>query len=273
MATRNTANRNSTKRALTEAVAGERSLTARSVLASTLLGTDPPVLPTRRLVRVAELFGVSDNAARVALSRMHTNGEVVSVEVGWALTGHLLERRERLLEGRRADLTPRAWLDGRWTMAVVVVAGRSAGERTALRAAFTRAHYGEYRDGLWTRPNTVPRPELGDLADHVAWWIAEPDEDATELTERLFDVRGWTRRAIDLTRRMDLVAPALAAHDTSALASAFVVSAAVLRHLAADPRLPTQLLPEEWPGETFRASFLSWDRTFQSLLGRWQRTP
>ena len=39
---------------------GGRPLTARSVIASTLLGVDPPRLPTQALVRSGELFGLSE---------------------------------------------------------------------------------------------------------------------------------------------------------------------------------------------------------------------
>ncbi len=38
-------------------------LTARSVLASALLGMDPPELPVAQLVRLADLFGFSENRA------------------------------------------------------------------------------------------------------------------------------------------------------------------------------------------------------------------
>ena len=49
-------------------------LTARSVLASALLGMDPPELPVAQLVRLTGLFGISENGARVALSRMVAAG-------------------------------------------------------------------------------------------------------------------------------------------------------------------------------------------------------
>ncbi len=51
-------------------------LTARSVLASALLGEDPPELPVAHLVHLAGLFGINENRARVALSRMVAAGEV-----------------------------------------------------------------------------------------------------------------------------------------------------------------------------------------------------
>ena len=54
------------------------ALTARSVIASTLLGTEPPRLPGRVLVRVGELFGITEGTIRTALSRMVASGELTS---------------------------------------------------------------------------------------------------------------------------------------------------------------------------------------------------
>ena len=50
-------------------------LTARSVLASVLLGTDPPWLPTPLLVRTTALFGISEGSTRTALSRLVAAGD------------------------------------------------------------------------------------------------------------------------------------------------------------------------------------------------------
>src|SRR4051812_37910406 len=91
-------------------------LTARSVLASVLLGTEPSWLPTPRLVRTAELFGISEGTARTALSRMSAAGEVEGLEGGYRLVGRLAERGERQAASRAASTRP--W-DGTWELAVV----------------------------------------------------------------------------------------------------------------------------------------------------------
>jgi phenylacetic acid degradation operon negative regulatory protein len=58
----------------------DRRLTARSVVASTLLGTSPPRLPVGVLVRAAELFGISEGTTGVAWTRMAAAAELVAVD-------------------------------------------------------------------------------------------------------------------------------------------------------------------------------------------------
>ena len=75
---------------------GMPPLTARSVMASALLGMDPPELPVAQLVRLTGLFGISENRARVALSRMVAAGEATSDGAGhYRLAGHLVDRQAR----------------------------------------------------------------------------------------------------------------------------------------------------------------------------------
>ncbi|MGH3554092.1 MAG: PaaX family transcriptional regulator C-terminal domain-containing protein, partial [Mycobacterium sp.] len=72
---------------------GNRPLSARSVLATALLGADQPRLAVGQLVAMASLFGISAGAARTCLWRMVSNGELASDNGTYALAGHLLERR------------------------------------------------------------------------------------------------------------------------------------------------------------------------------------
>ena len=65
-------------------------------MASALLGMDPPELPVAQLVRLTGLFGISENRARVALSRMVAGGEATSDGAGhYRLAGHLADRQSR----------------------------------------------------------------------------------------------------------------------------------------------------------------------------------
>src|SRR5580704_14918774 len=103
---------------------GNTPLTARSVLASALLGSEPPELPVAHLVHLAGLFGINDNRARVALSRMVAAGEASTDGNGrYRLAGRLLDRLGRQAASRRGRTGP--W-HGSWRLVVVTTSGRSA---------------------------------------------------------------------------------------------------------------------------------------------------
>jgi phenylacetic acid degradation operon negative regulatory protein len=226
-------------------------------LLSTLLGLDPPVLAVRRLVETASLFGIADGAARTALSRMVSAGEVVADEGRYRLTGRLLDRQRRQDEGRRPRTT--RW-NGRWRMAVITADRRSASDRADLRAALTRLRLAEWREGVWLRPDNLDVTPTGVSAEHCSWLVADLDD-----VPALWDLDGWAKEARDL---LDELATAPTIDD---LAPGFVLSAAVLRHLAADPLLPPALLPAHWPGDDLRSTYDGWDRAYRRLLAEWHR--
>jgi phenylacetic acid degradation operon negative regulatory protein len=239
---------------------GLRALTARSIVASTLLGMRPPELSAQLLVRSGELFGVAEGTTRTALSRMLNAGELVADEGRYRLAGHLLERQARQEASRHPRL--RARWDGGWRSAVVVAERRSASERTALRTAMTRARYGELREGVWLRPhNLVDGPPD---VDGVTWFDARPD-DPREVARRLWDLDAWADRADRLRGAMT---PSV---EESQLARAFELSAAVLRHLQSDPLLPDRLLPPRWPGDELREEYERFDASFKATWRTWFR--
>lgn len=235
-----------------------RALTARSVLLSTLLGLDPPVLPVGRLVETAGLFGIAEGTARTALSRMAAAGEVAADDGRYRLTGRLLDRQRRQDEGRRPRM--RRW-NGRWRLAVITTDRRSAADRAELRAALGRLRLAEWREGVWARPDNLDLTPAGLAAAHCSWAVAE-----LEGPPALWDVDAWAEEARSLLGELG-EAPTI-----GTLAPGFVLSAAVLRHLAADPLLPPQLLPDHWPGEELRAVYDDWDRSYRALLATWHRS-
>src|SRR5579864_5614971 len=109
----------------------ERPLTARSVLASTLLGATPPALPVAQLVHVAGLFGINENRARVALSRMVATAEATTDGSGvYRLAGHLLERQQRQAASRAGH---RGRWSGEWFMVALTGTGTAAEDRGRRR--------------------------------------------------------------------------------------------------------------------------------------------
>jgi phenylacetic acid degradation operon negative regulatory protein len=242
-------------------------LTARQIVASTLLGVDPPRLPSRQLVRAGELFGIAEGATRVALSRMVRAGELVATDGWYELAGHLLEHQARQAEGRHPRLLP--W-SGDWCLDIVRGDRRPAAERTALRTAMRGLRYAEQREGVWTRPDNLDPERLPDArsvrdaqCDSLA---ARPRTvDARSLAERLWDLEAWSTAGRGFLRALDASRARLDRGDRAELAAGWELSAAVLRHLLADPLLPAELLPAEWPGDGLRTLYDGYDFTFKRV--------
>ena len=232
-----------------------RPLTARSIVASTLLGVRPPRLPARALVASGRLFGIAEGTVRTALSRMVAAGELVAVDGRYELAGPFLVRRERQDESRAGVV--RDW-GGSWQLAVVGGERRSAADRAALRQAMRALRLAELREGVWLRPDNLDPRRLPDARGVVeaqcTTMAATPDP---SLARRLWDLDGWAARA-------DERSDALAADRFDDLAASFVLSAAVLRHLQADPLLPEVLLPDGWPGARLRERYETYDAAFKA---------
>jgi phenylacetic acid degradation operon negative regulatory protein len=239
-------------------------LTARSVLASALLGMDPPELPVAQLVRLTGLFGINENRARVALSRMVAGGEATTDGSGhYRLAGRLAERQSRQSASRSGTTTE---YTGRWRIVVVTTSGSTAEVRSARRRALAYARLAELREGVWLRPDNVttllPAEVRADMEVMTAW----PD-DPEHLAGELWDLAAWAQRAGALRREMASLPP----DGPEALAPGFALSAAVLRHLQADPLLPDALLPARWPGTGLRAEYDEWDERYRTTLRQWSR--
>lgn len=247
-------------------------MTARSVLLSVLLGTDPPRLPVQLLVRTTELFGIAEGTTRTALSRMATAGEVLADDGYYAIAAHrLLARQARQVASRAARTRP--WRGGRWRQAVVVAGGRrAAADRAALRSSLTEARLAEWREGVWLRPDNVEVDPKALDAPELRWATTVPDGDPGALAAELWDLAGWAAAAESLRRRMDALVGRLEDGDRDALAPGFVLSADVLRHFQADPLLPAELLPAGWPGGALRDRYDRYDRAYRAVLRDWFRT-
>ncbi len=257
----------------TVASSSARPLTARSVIASTLLGMTPPRLPTLLLVRSGELFGISAGTTRVALSRMVAAGELEADGAGYRLAGHLLNRQARQSASRSAVVRP--W-DGEWTMAVVVDGRRSAVERGELRNAMRVLRLADTREGVWLRPDNLapgsaPEAEAVVTAQCHRFTAQPVDEAAPALAGRLWDLEGWAARTHQLQAEMRGLVGRLEAGDTDALAPGFVTSAAVLRHFLADPLLPSELVTDSWPGQHVRTDYDRYDYAFKTVWRDWFR--
>lgn len=244
-------------------------LTARSVVASTLLGTDPPWLPTRTLVRAGDLFGIPEGTIRVALSRMSGTGEIEPSGRGYQLAGHLLDRQARQTASRHA--TTERW-DGAWEIALVGSgAARAATDRALVRQALSDLRLGELREGIWMRPANLPpdrAPEARAVTITQCLWVRRADVEPTPDPAELWDLASWTADARALRSELAALLPGVEAGDTATLRAGFVASAAVLRLLQRDPLLPPELTPDDWPGDDLRRDYDRYDEVWRASFLR-----
>jgi phenylacetic acid degradation operon negative regulatory protein len=261
------------RRARVSDLIGDRPLSARSVLASALLGADQPRLMVGQLVAVASLFGISAGAARTCLWRMVSTGELTSDNGSYALAGRLLERRERVDEASRIDDAAAPRWDGTWELAVVSLERRSAADRLELRKAAMALHLAELREGVWIRPDNLDPQRLPTsraVLDQQCTHFHGAATDITADTMRsLFSLDAWAYDAERLIEAMnDELDTGSAGRDdtTESITHQFALSIAVVRHLQLDPLLPVELIPSEWPGHILRSTYRRFDDAFKRRL-------
>jgi phenylacetic acid degradation operon negative regulatory protein len=250
---------------------GDRPLSARSVLASALLGSDQARLTVAELVAVASLFGISSGAARTCLWRMVSHGEVTAGDGGYALAGHLSERRERVDEASRIDDVAAPKWDGTWELAIVSLESRSAVDRLELRKAALALHLAELREGVWIRPDNLDPQRLpasrAVLDQQCTHFHGAATDITTDRMRSLFSLGEWADDATALIEAMEIeLRPRKQADSTGSFRYEFALSIAVVRHLQADPLLPVELIGDRWPGHILRSTYRRFDHAFKQRL-------
>ncbi|MCZ4500198.1 MAG: hypothetical protein JWQ74_2753 [Marmoricola sp.] len=222
-----------------------RSLSARSVVLSLLLGAHPPELPASALVEAGRLFDIAEPTLRVALTRMVANGDLERTDGTYRLSARLLERQRR----QDAALDTAGPWDGTWETVVLTSVGRSASERADMRSTLTELRLGELREGVWMRPANLTRALPAWPDDLLCTFRSTPTDDAAPLAARLWDLTGWNLAGQHL---LDGIAAARTA------AERLTVAAAVVRHLREDPALPAELLPSGWIAPSLRSAYAAY---------------
>jgi len=228
-------------------------LPARSVVLSLLLGRHPDRMSPAELTRAGEYFGIPASTLRVALTRAVAAGDLRRV-VGDYVLGDRLVRRQ-LRQDEAVEDAETSW-DGTWEMAVVVVTGRSASDRAALRDLLTSYRLAELREGVWMRPANLSRPAAYTAEPVLTTFRSEPDADPRALAAELWDLERWAAEGLRLLGLLNGAAEP---------ASRLAVAAHLVRHLLDDPLLPVDLRPEGWPGAELRTAYGAYQDELRSL--------
>jgi phenylacetic acid degradation operon negative regulatory protein len=202
---------------------------------------------------------------------MVERGELQTHDGVYELAGRVQRRRGAQDWSLEPELSP--WR-GTWRVAVVTPAPRETGDRVRLRDAMRRIRFASPREGLWTRPDNLPRAaapaDSWKVVDaQCSWWSGRPDDDAGALAAALFEMETWSPRAEMLTARLADAAGALTRTGADALADGFVAGAAALAHIRADPLLPAELVADAAVGDGLRAAYRTYESAFSAALRSW----
>jgi len=243
---------------------GMRRPTAKSLTLDLLSSLRGGSLPVAALVAAAGLFGIEENALRVAIARLLAGGRIARDERGrYRLGAAALAVDRRVLGARRAEERTVRWQGCWWLVhAGALPAARAPGRRRrvlalrllgfeslvprlALRPDNLRLSLSELRDELH---------ELGLERDALIVRASELDASSEARARRL-----WRYEALGTSYRR-LLAELAASEarlgglpEPAAMVESFLVGGRAIRQLALDPLLPEPLAPEALRRELARA--------------------
>ena len=208
--------------------------------------------PVAAIVRLLAPVGIAAPAVRTAISRMVMQGwlEPVTLEGGRGYRATTRANRRLDEAGDRIYGRHHPRWDGAWHLAFVdPPATRSA--RGRLRADLAFLGYAELADNVWVSP--FERGELDSVLERAgasartarAVDVDPAPTEAWDLDELRAAYDGW------LANADGLLAGHLEEHgddDEAAFAGRFHLVHEWRKFLFADPGLPEQLLPQDWPG-------------------------
>lgn len=208
--------------------------------------------PVAALVRLLDPVGIAAPAVRTAISRMVLQGWLEPVQLAGGRGYRTTERANRRLDetGDRVYRRRQPAWDGHWHLAFVEAPSVRAA-RSRLRADLAFLGYAELTDNVWVSP--FPRIELAETLERAgaSARTARADEfdpepvGAWDLDRLRASYDEWLDSADQLVRHH------LAAHDDAdeaAFAARFHLVHEWRKFLFADPGLPDELLPGDWPG-------------------------
>ena len=237
----------------------------------TLLGdywwqrTEP--LPSAAIVALLAEFGVSDSAARAALSRLTRNGLLVTSRGGRRTFVRLSARAAAVLDdGARRIFSfgdgGEPW-DGQWSLVAFTVPEHNRAARDGLRKGLRWLGFAPLYDGLWVSPRDRTAEVLARLKElgitTATAFRATAAYDVPDVAARAWDLDGLRAGYEEFIAFAGALRDRTAAGDVSPT-DALVARTRVMDEWRAfpalDPDLPGELLPPAWPRAAARELFI-----------------
>ncbi|MBI2889228.1 MAG: hypothetical protein HYY13_00420 [Nitrospirae bacterium] len=251
-----------------------------SLVLDVLSVADPGAVPVRFLIRAASLFAITENATRVALSRLVAAGKIEGAPDGEP-AAYGLSPSTRALNRyvRAACLEPpvRSW-DGSWLQVLLTVPERERSSRRRMKDALTAVRLASPYRGVWMRPSNLAlsaddlRRSLHELGVTSGMDVLlsrfQSRRRERELAAGLWQLKDVSMRLQGVLARLRGSLRALDAMPRErALAETFAFGGEVIRLLYHDPLLPQELLPSGWAGPEVRSLFGEYNGRGLALWG------
>jgi phenylacetic acid degradation operon negative regulatory protein len=219
------------------------------------------------IIDVFARTGIGEHAARSTLARMVNRGQLRRQRHGRKMYFGLTARSEQILrdgEERiwRTGAVNRDW-DGTWTLLGFSLPEAWQSKRHDLRSQLAWAGFGPLLGGLWIAPG---RAEVAGLVaslgleSHVKVFrsTAEPGTDIQAMVRDTWDLAALAARYEAFTARWRHLVEATdygADYDADPLCGKLRLFTEWLQIVRADPRLPVEHLPRDWPAARAEALF------------------
>jgi phenylacetic acid degradation operon negative regulatory protein len=233
------------------------------------------VVSAASVIEVFARAGVGQHAARSTLARMVNRGMLTRQRHGRAMYFGLTAQAERILrdgEDRiwRSGAVNQDW-DGSWTLLGFSLPESWQRQRHELRSQLTWAGFGPLFNGLWAAPGRVEVADLVaslGLESRVRAFYAEavPGTDIAAMARENWDLGAVAARYLGFLARWQ-------GQDTPArrgdpLAAQLLLASDWLQVIRADPRLPAEHLPADWPAAKAESLFVELDRAVAQPAGQ-----
>ncbi|NEW36038.1 PaaX family transcriptional regulator [Nocardia cyriacigeorgica] len=213
----------------------------------------PIALSTSTFIEVLARLDVSAHAARSTLSRLVESDLLNRQREGRQTFYTLTPHGSRILREGNAQAwreSEREW-DGSWTLLAYSIPEERRALRLRLRSRLAWGGFGMLDSGVWIAPGNVDVHALLDgldVLDDVRVFVGTPGAGASadDLIEEAFDLDRIADRYTRFIRRWS---GDWSEAFTDELCAFLVLRSEWQQLVQADPRLPAEHLPPEWPAK------------------------